>query len=1106
MAASPVMMRRVRSIFFLALVYCVLGLFFLGMTKPSYVLPIFPPAGIALAALIIYGKWLWPGVLLGALALEVMLVLHLGVPPGWWGLIGLAPVILLQALAGYWLARSLQGFKMRHMMRLLFMVAPLSCLIGTVPMMALMAWSGMITLDEIWLSGLVWWLGDVLGILLAAPLIFVLFAQPRDYWREQRVSTGLPIVVVFVLLIISFLYILGREQERTEAHFTAASDQAAATFSRYLEQNEGYLLALGRLMYLQPELSVRDWQTFLQPIVQRNVPSMDRFGWAPYVRHAQRAAFEAHLREMGEANFQIRNMDAEGRFSVAAPAEGYLPFLYLTPFKGSDTLLGLNIQVLPYVRALLEKAKDTDKPGMLRGSILDEEAETDKFTLYYVVRAGSRMERLGLIISLLDVGKMLASVLPEELEACLVERNHARGDAVVRLAGAPGCEANDWATAHFVRSHPLFPADQEWELRTRTPLRLKLGYWGWDIWASIAVCTLALALFVIFLLNHTSELWRRQIDARRHLSRLRVSNTRLQEQTEILSWVQRASRMGSWEIRGDGRFIVSSELCAMLNIAADRLDSWEKLCARALPQDRARLSKALETVQGTEKGNVTLDCHFLPGDAAILDNTERGKALLLSFFINIGIDANGARRIQGIVRDVSAQRRSETHLRFLSYHDTLTHLPNGVLWHDRAQAALATIQKHSEYALAVMVINLDQFRRVNAFHGRQAGDHLLTVAAQRLKNALRGDDVVARLANDEFQLLLPQLDRSEIAADIASRLLAVLRCPVQFEGVDLFVTACIGIALYPEDGREPDVLTRNADMAMRRAKDAGKDRFLFFEPRMNARVFESRILENALRHGLDRNEFILHYQPQMTISNGRFFVCEALVRWRHPQDGLVLPAHFIPAAEDSGVILPLGEWVFGEACRQQTRWRARRLRVAVNISALQICHDDFVSMLESVLSQTGADPHYLELEITENVLLQSDEILRDRLIHLRGMGFNLVMDDFGADAFSLASLERLPLTRLKLDQPFVTGLSDNSEISAIVAAMLSQAAELGLEVVAKGVETPAQLEFLQKHGCGFAQGFLFAKGMEARQLETWLDLRGQGAGEEDAGNPAPDSA
>ncbi|MDR0673124.1 MAG: EAL domain-containing protein [Zoogloeaceae bacterium] len=1104
MVVSPVALRRVRGIFVLAVVYCVLSLFFLGMTKPGYVLPIFPPAGIALAALIIYGKWLWPGVLLGAATLEVVLILHLGVPHGWWGLMGLPPVILLQTLTGYWLTRSLPGSKMRHMLRLLFMAAPLSCLIGAVPAMALMGVSGMIPLDDIWLSGLVWWLGDVLGILLAAPLMFILFAQPRDYWREQRVSTGLPIAVVFVLLVVSFLYVLGQERKRTEAHFNAASDQVAATFSRYLEQDEGYLLSLGRLMYLEPGLSARDWQTFLQPVIQRNVPGMDRLGWAPYVRHAQRAAFEARLREMDGGGSTIRNRDADGGFSVAAPADGYLPFLYLTPFEGSGTLLGMNLHAMPYVRALLEKSKDTGRPGIQHNDILGGGMDTDKFMLYYVVRADARKEPLGLIVSLLDVGKMLGVLLPEELEACLVEADQARGDVITRLSGAPGCETNDWKAAHFVRSHYFSLAGREWELRTRTPSNLKLGYWGWDIWASIAVCTLILALFVIFLLNHTSELWRRQVSARRHISRLRVSNTRLQEQTEILSWVQRASRMGSWEIRGDGRFFVSDELCAMLGVAADQVDSWEKLCARVLPQDRARLSRALETVRSAEKGNVTLDCRFLPGEHSVLEDRRRDKSLLLSFFINVGTDANGARRVQGIVRDVSAQRQSETHLRFLSYHDTLTRLPNGALWHNRAQAALATIQKHSEYALAVMVINLDEFKRVNLSFGRPAGDHVLTVAAQRLKNALRGDDVVARLANDEFLLLLPQLDRSEIAADIASRLLAALRAPVQFEGVELSVTASIGIALYPEDGRELDMLTHNAETAMQKAREAGKDSFLFFEPRMNARVFESRMLENALRQGLERNEFILHYQPQVTINSGHVTVCEALARWRHPEDGLVFPDHFIPAAEDSGVILPLGEWIFAEACRQQTRWRARKLRVSVNISALQICRNAFAYTLESILAQTGADPHYLELEIPDRVLMQPDEILRDRLIYLRGMGFGLAMDDSGADASSLAYLEDLPIGRLKLDRSFVTDLPDNAEASA--AATLARATELGLEVVAKGVETFLQLEFLQKHGCGFAQGFLFAKGMEAPQLEAWLDIRGQGGKEDEAGNPAPDSA
>jgi diguanylate cyclase (GGDEF)-like protein len=850
-------------------------------------------------------------------------------------------------------------------------------------------------------------------------------------------------------------------------------------------------------MYLQPELSARDWQTFLQPLEQRNLPGIGRFGWAPRVRHAERAAFEARLREIwGTTVSRIRDVDAEGRFSAAAPAPDYLPFLYVTSFEGNENFLGLNVYALPQVRDQLEKMADTGKPGMRRGGILEGDADTGKFMLYYVVRTESRTDPqwIGLLASSLNVRKILAAVLPEGLEACLVQTDSARDDIVTRLAGAAGCETNDWKTAHFVRSYPFSLADQALELRTRTSSRIDLGRWGWDIWASIAVCTLILTSLVIFLLNHTNKIWRKQTETRLHISRLRTSNTRLQEQTEVLSWAQRASRTGSWEIRDDGRFVASDELCAMLGAAPGVLNSWEKLCDRVLPQDRVRLQKALETIQNVGKGNVTLDCRILPGGEPAPNNPDRDHAPPFSFFINlVGTEADGNRRVQGIVRDVGAQRRSEArlHLLSLSGYDALTRLPNNSLWHDRASAALATIQKHGAYALAVMVINLDQFKRVNASLGRQAGDHLLTVVAQRLKNALREDDIVARLADDEFLLLLPQLDRSEIAANVADRLLTALRRPMRFEDTSLSITACIGIALYPEDGKELDTLTANANMAMRKAKDASADSFLFFDPRMNIRISESMALENALRQGLDRNEFILHYQPQVTMTDGQVAVCEALARWQRPGNGLSMPAHFIPAAEDSGLILPLGERVFTEACRQQARWRARRLRVAVNVSALQICREDFVHMLESALSRTKADPHYLELEIAQGVLLQSSETLRDRLIHLRRMGFALTMDNFGAggDGSSLACLQRVPVTRIKLDRSLVAGLPDNPDSRAIVEGALAAATELGLEVAAVGVETPAQLEFLQKRGCRFLQGFLFAKGMATHPLENWLDSR-----------------
>ena len=427
--------------------------------------------------------------------------------------------------------------------------------------------------------------------------------------------------------------------------------------------------------------------------------------------------------------------------------------------------------------------------------------------------------------------------------------------------------------------------------------------------------------------------------------------------------------------------------------------------------------------------------------------------------------------------DISRLKETEARIRDLAYYDPLTGLPNRRLLEDRLQVELAHAAR-LRCRLAVMFVDLDRFKRINDSLGHEVGDKLLVEIAQRLRATLREDDTVARMGGDEFLVILNNLSGPDEAATMARRLVGALRRPVQIEGRELVVTTSLGISIYPDDSQDANTLIKHADVAMYRAKDEGRNSFQLFEPAMNARSLEHLALETALHRALPRNELLLHFQPLVNAADGSLVAAEALLRWQHPDLDLVSPADFIPLAEDTGLIVPIGEWVLRSACERHRAWReagGAALRMMVNISARQFRDEGFVAMVGSVLAETAMPPECLTLELTESMLMDNTDRAIARLEQLRALGIALAIDDFGTGYSSLAYLKRFPIDELKIDRLFVRGIDRNTRDAALVAAIISLGHSLGLRVVAEGVETPGHLKVLQSEGCDLAQGFHFSR-------------------------------
>ncbi|MCH7836932.1 MAG: EAL domain-containing protein [Chloroflexi bacterium] len=445
-------------------------------------------------------------------------------------------------------------------------------------------------------------------------------------------------------------------------------------------------------------------------------------------------------------------------------------------------------------------------------------------------------------------------------------------------------------------------------------------------------------------------------------------------------------------------------------------------------------------------------------------------------------------------KEITERKRAEETIKHQAYYDELTGLPNRRLFEDQLDRALAQARRKHQ-RLVVMFLDLDRFKTVNDTVGHNVGDELLQSAGKRLTNLLRDGDTVARMGGDEFTILLPEVDREEDILDVARRILDSFRQPWTLGRSEFVVTASIGIAVWPNDGHDGAALLKNADMAMYRAKDQGRDNFQLYSPAMNAEVAARLVLEKELRRALRNEEFVVYYQPQQDIRTGQIVGVEALVRWQHPERGLILPGEFIAVAEESELIVRLGEWVLRTACTQAKAWQDAGLpplRMAVNFSARQFQHGNPIATFASVLTDTGLDPKYLELEITERVAMSDVRLAMKILSDLRDLGVRIALDDFGIGHSSLAYLKRFPIDALKIDQSFIRDLTTDPDSKAIAATIIAMAHNLNHTVIAEGVETEEQLAFLREQECDEFQGYLLSRPVPADELLEILTQRERG--------------
>ncbi len=1158
---------------------------------PGYASPVFPAAGLALALVLTKGYRILPGVWLGSFVLNLLHSWH-HAEFEWIPLVAAVLVALgatAQAAAGAWLVQRRQRQRWRLLEReqdvFVFMVwgGMLSGLVSASISVATLAALGLIAPLQVVFTWWTWYTGDVLGVMIFAPLILC-FLMPGTLWQQRRRRVVAPMLLTLAITGAVF-YAAARAEYNAEARrLQEDGQQLADRISDHLMRHREILSSMRNFAVATPEFSFPQFERFTRHALKEN-PDISALSFNDLVEEADRSAYEKRAGSLtSRPDFQITERNAQGRLVRAGTASRHVAVRFIVPLDRNLPAVGYDIHSEPVRRQAIESALRSGSMAITAPLWLvqDQRRRIGLLELYPVYRPsadGSPEQRgtpLGFAVGVLKVDELidiaLKGVVPPGLRVQLRDMHAPAANSLLYRSDASALEAAPFDPGTVAWSKAISIADRSWELAlVPTDLYGEQGR-RWFAWAVGVAGLLFASLLQVLMLGMTG---RAAVVQRKNDELLESERRYLQlfNENPLAAWlVDTASRhfllvndravahygwpREAWlqmrlddivladragneqqHRRSDGSRIdvrVNSSPSTYGDIAA-RLDVVEDITQEKRIQ--ARLLLADKALASSSDGIVVIDIRgvvvsvnpaftritgygsdeIVGAKASVLNSRRQPPAFYRQMWrrikrerqwqgelwsrrkdggeflerLSVSAVLDDAGRVShylGVFTDITAQKQAREKIDFLAFHDALTHLPNRVLGQDRLKQAVVSGARHHRQ-FAVLYMDLDKFKYVNDTHGHSTGDALLRAVSQRLMHLLRTEDLLCRLSGDEFMIMLQDMEDQQHVVGVCEKILGRLDEPFDLEGLRLHTSFSIGVAMYPQDGADAETLMRNADTAMYEAKLDGRNTYRFFDQQMNAAMLRYVQTRDALRLALERQEFELHYQPQIELGTGRVVGAEALVRWHRPGRGLVMPAEFIGAAEESGLIVALGKWVLREACLQAAAWRAAGWAdavVAVNLSGAQFRHGQLEDTIFAALRESGLPPRGLELELTESILLGDVEAVMSSVSRLKAHGLRLSIDDFGTGYSSLSYLKRFSVDKLKIDQSFVRDILQDEEDRAIVQAVVQMARSLNLRTIAEGVEDDERARMLEQLGCDEGQGFVFTQPLPARDFERWL--------------------
>ncbi|WP_227470311.1 EAL domain-containing protein [Massilia sp. YMA4] len=928
----------------------------------------------------------------------------------------------------------------------------------------------------------------------------------RQPVRRWPVAATLALLCGSVLTGLLFTGVSRLEQDRLVLAFSQRAHVREFALKEGINNAIDGLRAVNQLFVSQPDVSRDEFRRFTQPLLDR-YPYVLGYSFMRFIRADERAAMEASLarQALGARVTEFR----DGEVVPAGDRPRYRVIEYIEPYRGNEPALGLDSLYSSADEVARQRAYDT---GLATASPLVTLAQARSSIGMLISMPVYRFD-----VALPDVearraalvGETAVTLLPAEMVSKILMASglHQVHQQAQRIQGvglhvyagperssqtlvyyAPPPEGGRAALApplSWLYQRPPAPLDVPLEVAGRT----------WHVVASmsddILVADHLASLSTLVLGILTTLLGTAYVHtlATRH----RAIAQRVEERTTQLAEANRNLLLRE-------RAIESSRNAILIVAAQDDYPivyvnpAFERSTGFTAAEVMGRNPRLLYRDDVDQPGAETIRTALREqrdGNATLRYYRKDGTLFWSETYVSPVRDEHGTvTHFVAIQHDITAMKAYETELHHQATHDALTGLPNRVLLHDRLQQNIAQAAARG-HCLWVVSIDLDRFKFTNSRVGHKAGDRLLQHVAERLQAAVRPIDTLARLGGDEFALmLLPEEGASKPSVEQLQRVLASLNGPLVLDEKQTFIACSAGVAIYPEHGGDPTMLLERADIAMFRAKELGGDNYKFYTHAMREQLGERVQMESALRQALERREFVLYYQPQVDIGSGRIVGMEALIRWQHPEMGMVAPGRFIPVAEETGMILQMGAWVLRSACQQLRTWQCegrRNLRVAVNVSARQMAERDFVGSVADVLTEAGLDPDCLELELTESLVMNDVEHAIAVMHQLKKLGVKLAIDDFGTGYSSLAHLKRFTVDVLKIDQAFVRDLTVDPDDAAIVTTIIALAANLNLQVISEGVETLDQLSFLREHGCYQMQGYYFSRPVPATAFGAVLD-------------------